>query len=189
MDERNRSRILALGLALTSLASRAFGQETGTYHEAGFWAGRSFHIFGSHEIRDSLGFFYGSAKPDRRLSHRGWQGHLVYSGYFELNSDAGDQEVLSPYQTGALGGLALLRWSQHRWLIDLGFGVQLQNHVGHDLPSYINTTPTLGIGWRARSGSRELIIGARYLHISNANTHRENAGQNQWLIYVSVLSF
>ncbi|MGL1595030.1 acyloxyacyl hydrolase, partial [Vibrio parahaemolyticus] len=61
--------------------------------------------------------------------------------------------------------------------------------ISHDLPSVVNSTPTLGIGWFAWSGKKRLSIGVRYLHISNANTHRENAGQNQVLLYLSVFNF
>ena len=189
VDQGRKVRAVALGMVFMAQAALSHGQMTGSYHEAGFWAGRSFHIFGSHEIRDSLGFFYGSAKPDRRLSHRNVAGHLVYEGYFEFNSDTGDREVLSPYQTGAIGGLALLRWTHRSMFFDLGLGVQAQNHVGHDLPAFLNTTPTAGLGWVVHSGPSQILLGVRFLHISNANTHRENAGQNQVLLYLSVLSF
>lgn len=189
MDESRARHKLALLATLISCLLPAFSNGQSAYHETGIWAGKSFHVFGSHEIRDSVGFFYGSARPDRRLKHGDLKGHLVYEGYFEVNSDPGDREVLNPYQSGAAGALALARWSHRGFFFDLGIGLQAQSRISHDLPSVVNSTPTLGIGWFAWSGKKRLSIGVRYLHISNANTHRENAGQNQVLLYLSVFNF
>lgn len=175
--------VLAAGTAL------ATAQDGGKYHTTGLWAGRSIQVFGSHEFRDSLAVSLGYARPDRRIRKGPVDGHLVYEAYFEFNDNAGDAEIEHPYQTGALGGLAICRWDQGKMYFDLGFGAQVQDHIGKDLPSFINTTPMLGFGWKGVDGPQNWMLGVRFLHISNAGTHKKNAGQNQLLITFMVKGF
>lgn len=189
MDQGRTIRALALGMALLFGNAFAGAQSLLPYHEAGGWIGRSFKLFGSHEIRNSVAGFYGFAKPDRRLKHGPVGGHVVYEGYAEFNDNPGDAEVQNSYHSEAVGGLAMCRWDYKSLFVDFGIGLQVQDRLSPDLPSYVNTTPTLGLGWVLKSGDRPTVLGLRYLHTSNAHTHRKNAGQNQLLLYLSVLSY
>jgi hypothetical protein len=76
----------------------------------------------------------------------------------------------------------------HAWggYLDMGLGMQLNNHRTSDLPSRLNTTPFAGIGFWIPTHSQPLTVGLRYLHVSNAHQVGANAGQNQFSLDVGV---
>jgi hypothetical protein len=61
---------------------------------------------------------------------------------------------------------------------DIGFGVQFVDRVTFDLQSTINTTPMLGFGGVFRAGKEEVLIGLRWLHVSNGGRVKPNRGDN-----------
>ena len=94
--------------------------------------------------------------------------------------------------TKAFGILAMSRWHGRRdargqgFFLDLGWGLQIADRRSLDLDSRLNSTPVVGFGTTLPLGAQELMIGLRYLHVSNAGLVGRNQGSNQFFLTAGV---
>jgi hypothetical protein len=98
--------------------------------------------------------------------------------------------------TVAVGGLVSMRYNfgdSSRAIVpfaELGVGLQYADKRSHDLPSKLNSTPSLGIGVHYRVLNQPWTAGLRWFHISNAGTLGKakhlNRGQNQLLFSIGT---
>ncbi len=160
-----------------------------SHYFMGFF-GRSELIFGSEDSRFGGGLSYAYGKPEKRFQLGHIPAQLVYEGYVDHTQSGGSG--FPPNSTLATGGLGYARW---RWpmdqqgngvYVDLGWGMQFANRPTLDLDTRLNSTPVLGLGGVFRDGSKEFLIGLRYLHISNAGTNHPNFGQNEIFLTLGV---
>lgn len=146
------------------------------------WAfiGQSWFLMGTEDFRQGGGVAVQRVRPEPRLTYKGSRGELVW----ELNvasTVGGDKFEWPGDTTTAVGAVALARWPV-RWsrgvfgYVEAGWGLQYANAVTIDLPSRLNSTPTLGFGFDLGAQVR---VGVRCMHISNAGTRGNNPGQNQ----------
>jgi hypothetical protein len=185
-------RVLA-SFVLISIHSLVFGQSDPINHSAHYmfgFAGQSAIVLGSQDSRVAFGFDYGYGRPEPRFQRGSVLAQIVYEAYYDQSS--GLPLAGSNLHTDALGGLGIGRWfwprdSQNRSMyFDLGWGFQYANHPSFDLDTKWNSTPITGFGALFPTGSREFMVGVRYLHISNGGTDKPNRGQNQILFTIGV---
>ncbi|HRF60736.1 MAG TPA: acyloxyacyl hydrolase [Fimbriimonadaceae bacterium] len=147
--------------------------------------GQSWFLLGSEDFRQGGGLAIQRIRREPHLTYKGSRGELVW----ELNAATtvgGDKFEWPGDTTTSIGALALARWPV-RWArgvfgyVEAGWGLQYASALTIDLPSRLNSTPTLGFGFDL--GER-LRLGVRYLHISNAGTVGNNPGQNQLFVMV-----
>lgn len=153
-----------------------------------FFYGSNFNVLGSEDPRRGGGLAVGFGRPERRLRMRNIPGELVLEGYVANTFSPGASSY--PRNTSyEFGALAI---SRYEWrdspdfgaFFDVGFGAQFSSRPSVDLDSRFNTTPMLGGGAIFPVGDHELLLGVRFLHISNAGTRGNNQGQNR--IYVTL---
>ena len=71
--------------------------------------------------------------------------------------------------------------------LDGGAGIMYSNHSVPDDGSHFNFTPQAGFGFTFDiSDQMRFLAGARWQHISNANTSNNNPGRDSILSYVGV---
>ncbi len=112
---------------------------------------------------------------------------------FSLDLQAEGNFVSQPGDNAAGGGLAfVMRWhfiDQETWSIyaDLGVGfLVMSDDVPENAASFV-FTPRAGLGFSyALSDSMRLMTGARWYHISNAQTADENPGINALQLYAGL---
>ncbi|HVL39184.1 MAG TPA: acyloxyacyl hydrolase [Fimbriimonadaceae bacterium] len=124
-----------------------------------------------------------------QLDYRSRPGVLVLEGY--LNRTRSFGEGRSPADTtNSYGLLALARFysgwrGSIRGFLELGWGAQYTERRTEDLDVRLNSSPVFGGGYEWRNG---LMLGLRFLHVSNAGFGKRNQGQNQlWLMVGSRL--
>jgi hypothetical protein len=149
-------------------------------------------ILGSRQPHFGGGVDIGFGKPEPRFRFHSIPAQLVYEVYWDHLSTASLPSYRDPGErVDALGALALARF---RWPVkggigayfDIGWGLQVTNHVTIDVNSDVNSTPMLGAGGTFRLGSRELLLGVRYLHVSNAWTKPPNFGSNALFATITI---
>lgn len=150
------------------------------------FGGVSIIFLGSEDRRVGGGLGFGYGRPEPRFRYGSLRAQLVYEGYVDTTHGQ-DRKKNYLRDTFAVGGLAYGRWFVGRRLYaDLGWGAQLANHASHDLPSVFNSTPVVGFGTLLPAGRYDWNIGLRLLHVSNAGTVGNNAGQNELFLTVGV---
>jgi hypothetical protein len=151
-----------------------------------FFGGRSTQILGSQDMRTSFGFGMAWQQPEPHFKWRHGPAQLVLEGYFEHSNgqDYGTRGKIT--QSIGVIWYARFRFPQFNLFADIGEGANLATSESFDLGTRFNSSPMLGIGFVVRQGSNETMIGARWLHLSNAGLNGNNRGQNQMLFYVSV---
>jgi hypothetical protein len=115
---------------------------------------------------------------------------LVFEGnYFQSKSDLFDP-VVGKIGVQSFGVLVMARYEQLRRpianYVEIGWGLQLSNHVSLDNSSVLNSTPVAGFGIYLGRGRGAACIGLRYLHVSNAGFRGNNKGQNQLHLMLGV---
>ena len=160
-----------------------------------FFAGPSFRSFGSEDPRQTSGVNLQWEKVEPRL--RWWRapGRLLYEVY-GTHSYSGGVEHETATTTIAFGGLVSMRYnlSPNSQAIvpfaELGLGLQYADKRSHDLPSKLNSTPSLGFGVHYRVLNQPWTASVRWFHISNAGTLGKakhlNRGQNQLLFSIGT---
>jgi hypothetical protein len=153
---------------------------------ATFFGGRSTRILGSQDMRTNYGLGLAWQRPEPHFKWRNGPAQLVLEGYFEHSN--GEDRPTRGKITESIGVIwyARFRFPQFNLFADIGEGLHLSTSESFDLGTRLNSSPMLGIGFVVRQGSKETMVGARWLHLSNAGLNGENRGQNQMLFYVSV---
>lgn len=179
----HRFTILVLFLVCAPLNYADSKKPTQPYYM--FWGfyGQSWFFFGSEDFRTGGGFGIQYAKPEPKFRFKRKQAQLVWELY-TLHTAGGNKFQFPPDCTNALGFLAHARYEVRPKkgigsYLDLGFGVQAASQSTLDLPSRVNTTPTIAGGLIFPLGSGDIYLGFRLMHISNAGTKGNNPGQNQ----------
>ncbi|MBL8047899.1 MAG: acyloxyacyl hydrolase [Chthonomonas sp.] len=174
------------GAILAPMVAKAGDYDRPIFYLSG---GKSWQILGSQDLRNGYGLHVQFAKPDKRLSFRQNRAKLVWEGYY-MHSTGGRPNRTDDIQTN-LGVLAMGRFEQGqpgsaRWYWEAGWGLQYISRLGPDINLHFNSTPTFGAGYVIPMGSREMWLGARYLHISNGGFRKPNQGQNWMQLLVGV---
>lgn len=155
----------------------------------GFY-GQSWFIFGSEDFRHTTGLTVQWTRPEPRFTFRGNRADLVLEANY-FRSTGGNKFEFDADRANSFGLLALARYEfrPQKGLasyIEGGWGLQWIDRITIDLPSRINSTPTLGAGLIFPFGRTEVYVGVRWKHISNAGTRGNNPGQNQIMLGVGV---
>ncbi len=171
-----------------SLVAFAHSQSADDYRTSHSWYfsgffGQSLHIFGSEDLRTGGGFSIGYGRPEPRFRYKTIPAQFLVEGYVDHTASAGHGGD-EPNKTNAAGVLFMARYRfptrvNFGTYFDIGMGLQAADKTTVDLNSQYNTTPVAGGGFTFRKGSKEWLVGLRFLHISNGGTHRPNQGQNQ----------
>lgn len=163
------------------------GQPRWSLH-AGF--ARSVLILGSQDSRSGnyLGIQVSVPMPSRHLKKGDTS--LVLEAYHLFTKGGGLYEFGND-RSFAYGLLAMSRWktgfsANGSTFFELGWGLQAQDTISHDMGSRINSTPTLGIGWMGKGGKTNFQLTARFMHISNAGLIPRNLGQNQFQVLFGI---
>ena len=149
-------------------------------------------LFGDTDKRDNYLAGLSYVKPERFLKTGRKVGDLFQEVYYEHSVSKGGSgprgNLPSDYE--AVGYLFGDRqnWGIGRYgiYVDLGWGLQYNNHRTADLPSRLNSTPFLDVGFWIPNHRHPLLVGLRYLHSSNGGTVGSNTGQNQFFLDVGV---
>lgn len=163
----------------------------GRFYVEGFAGEAIIAWLGSEDRRKAHGFGVGYYLPaPRRLRYRGFVPELLIQGYHHRSTSPGASGV-GPNGTDAYGVMALARYTFARqrgieWVFDMGTGMQYADMRTVDLSGRLSFTPTFGLGVALGEGRSQLLVGVRYLHISNAGLQGNNQGQNQILLTVGV---
>jgi hypothetical protein len=179
--------------ALAVSAATAFAQDPEeNHHDVSVFFGKSAILLGSSDIRYGGGLSVSYGRYEPRFSSRFASAQLMYEGY--LDNTRGNGESAPIDISYALGGLAYMRWvprmskSVPRPYFDFGWGFQYASRPTHDLPSEINSTPFGDLGIAIPAGPDEVLLGVRFLHISNAGLVRPNRGQDE-LFLIATLTY
>ncbi len=180
-------RKLPLAVGVLALVPCSFGQLVDSDIRYYTYAGVSHTliVLGSAEERTGKAFSFGVGKADPRLTiyHR-IHGELIWEGYFNESTTnhptvAHPDRINQQYGTMAM---ARYRWPEHHGMNffgDGGLGFSLFRHSSKDLPLASNFMIGGGFGAEFHTGEKSsLLLGARYLHTSNAGRKRPNFGEN-----------
>ena len=182
--------LLILGFGATTFGATEDDPAASSHIISGF-IGRGMQILGTEEVRTGGGFGYAFARREPRFFIKKLPAQVVYEGYIDTTKSPGVYGA-APETTFALGGLAYARWllpANRNGLgafFDVGWGLQAQTHPTDNLDRVINSTPLVDAGASFNIGKQELLIGARYLHISNAGTKGHNKGENQLFFLIGL---
>jgi len=180
--------ILTVGAAL--LAGGAWAQMTPPANVASIWGGKGAKILGSGDVREGGGLSFDFARREPHFSFKSVPAQLVYEGYVDYTDSVGS--IHPRESTYATGGLAFARWWVRplrfvSFYADLGWGFQVATQPTYDLPSDINSTPMLDLGTALPMGkSQQLLLGFRFLHISNAGFVTPNRGQDEFFFTAGI---
>jgi hypothetical protein len=159
-------------------------------HDLSLWFGKSAKVLGSEDIRSGAGLSYSSARVEPRFKCAGVRAQLVYEGYVDYTDTAG---VIRPrVSSEAAGALAYARWWGRPFKVgpafyaDFGWGLQAATRPTFDLPSDFNSTPMVDIGTAVPAGREQVLLGVRFLHISNAGLATPNRGQDELFLMAGV---
>lgn len=176
---------LALTLAAAFCGVGAGGPSP--YFEVHLFGGQTLVPFlGDTDKRTNYGAGLVYSKPEPRLKYKTYAGELMQEAYYE-HSHSPNQFQAGPSTTQAVGYLAGARYEwAHRGSVstylDLGLGLQVQNKSSDDVPSLVNSTPFVDFGLLFPDSRNPVSVGLRWLHISNARTKGQDAGQNQFFL-------
>ena len=186
-------KVLGVFLLILGSVASVFGASDSDFntssHEVKGFIGRGLLVLGTEEVRTGGGIGYAYARREPRFFINKIPAQVVYEGYFETTKSPGVFGA-APDTSFAVGGLAYARWllpaNRHGLgaFVDLGWGLQAQNHATDNLDSIVNSTPLLQAGATIAKGKQEFMLGARYLHISNAGTKGHNKGENQLFLLI-----
>lgn len=152
--------------------------------------GQSWFILGSEDIRRGGGLAVQYVRHEPRFKFWGKEGQLVFEGNV-THTVGGNKFEWEGDTTIAFGVLALARYETRpkkglSTYLEGGWGLQWADKHTIDLPSHFNSTPVLGAGIILPIKGHDLYLGVRYIHISNAGTVGNNAGQNQVLFMAGI---
>ena len=184
------TRLLTVLLALSTFPSLTFAQSgepswliTGGPVFSQSWLGS--------EDRRKGGFFSVQyAKREPRISYSGNEGEMAIEGYFLYSRGGGHRGwpvtrtfeygllLIGRYWHGELGGI--------RTYYEGGWGLDYSNRLPFDLDQRLNSAPMLGVGIAMPFNGREIQIGFRWLHVSNAGTNGSNEGHNYLMATVGL---
>lgn len=183
-----RLRLVLVLFAICLFAS-AFGQKSRFYLSG--MAGQSVIVFGSSDPRTASGGGIGYTFGNRaRLRWGKHHGELNVEAYYNFSKSTGVKEF--PANTSSAYGI--LVYSRYFWrpkdapdsFLDIGWGGQALSRSSHDLESKVNSTPFVDFGIVLGKEHSRGYVGARFMHISNANTVGNNQGQNQIFFLVQI---
>lgn len=181
------SRFLTLAL-LSTTAAVALAQEE---RQVTLLGGVNTRFLGSEDPREGFGIALSVLRSEPRASFGTFRGEVKYEANFLTSTSPGLFEYDAD-RTEGYGLLALYRISRYRegrgLYLEGGLGLQYSTQATHDARLQLNTTPTLGAGYRFLSGERAIELGARYYHVSNGGRKDPNGGQN-WLFATLSFSF
>jgi hypothetical protein len=178
-----------------AVAALALGQVSGGEKPRSRWLvegfiGKSIVPFlGSEDPRELYGFGIQYAHPSsRKLRFKQYHPEVVHELYYHRSSSPG-VDIDPPNRVDAVGLLTFARYrSAYKdgvaFYLDIGGGLHYTDQRTVDLSSRLSSTPLLGLGISIRDPKNELLIGLRYLHISNAGLEGNNQGQNQIMITI-----
>lgn len=181
-----RVALLGLGVSAASLSAASFsapssdGESRWAIH---YGPAHSVTILGSEDERTGALLGVQLNQPmNLRLLKRG-DTTLVLEAYHLFTKGGGLYEF-GPDRSFAYGVLAHSRWSTKagsggKFFAEVGWGLQVQNTITHDMGSRINSTPTVGLGWHGPIAGTELQVTLRFMHMSSAGLVTRNLGQNQ----------
>ncbi len=154
------------------------------------FAGKSWFVLGSEDSRSGWGLAIQRVKEESRLRFRKSPGQVVLEGYY-LHTRGGGKFGRPRDITDALGFLVMGRYESRQHgnfgtFLEGGIGLQVASQETIDLPSQINSTPTVGGGIFFPVGHTRGYAGIRLLHISNGGTKGNNPGQNQLHLMAGV---
>jgi hypothetical protein len=175
------------GLGLLPVLSTAQQPYTKPSWYFSAFGGHSFRVLGSQDIRTDYGFGVAWQKPEPHFKWRHGPAELVMEGYYEhSNGQRGTRGKV----TEALGVIWYARFyfptRGFNLFGDVGEGGQLSTSESFDLGTRLNSSPMFGGGISIRQGDRDILIGLRILHVSNAGLNGSNRGQNQVLFYTAI---
>jgi hypothetical protein len=156
----------------------------------GGFVGQSTIVLGSQDIRQGGGLAIAYSRPEPLFSTSRVPGQLVWEAYLDRTYSVNERER-SP-DTHAFGVLAIARWYSNQDQYGQGFyygggwGLQFADRASIDLDSKVNSTPMLEVGTTFPVGRSEILIGLRFLHVSNAGTVGDNNGSNQLFLTVGL---
>ena len=142
-------------------------------------------ILGSAEERSGKAFSFAQGKGDPRLTiYKRIPGELIWEGYFN-ESQTNHPTAAHPdriNQQFGIMAMARYRWPVHggmNFYGDGGLGFSLFRHSSKDLPLASNFMIGGGVGAEFHVDEKSsILLGARYLHTSNAGRKRPNFGEN-----------
>ncbi len=178
-----------LALLLAAIATSAYSEppaKTAPGWTLGAFAGHGYTILSSEVNRDAIGLNIGYGKPEPHFRIGKLPAQLVFEGYtFNTRSDGINES--KPFAETVFGAMSYARW---RWprkhgigaYLDFGIGLCYADRSNRDLDSRVDSTPYLGGGFALPSGKGEWLVGAAWLHVSNAGTKGHNQGMNFLMI-------
>jgi hypothetical protein len=185
---RVRSKCLLVLFAIL-ISSISAAQRRGLYL-SGF-SGQSVIVFGSSDPRRSagvgLGYSFGNQAWLRWGKHHG---ELNVEAYYDFSKSTG----IKAFPANTTSAYGVLAYSRYYWrpkdapnsFFDLGWGAQFLSKPSHDLESKINSTPFFDFGIVMGKEHERALVGARFMHVSNAGTVGNNQGQNQIFFLVQI---
>jgi hypothetical protein len=173
--------------AIGFLASCSFGQLVDTdvnYYVTGSYS-NAMIILASADNRIGNGFSFGVGKADPRLTiHHKIPGELILEGIYNetRTSKPTVQHPSVTNQTYAIYATARYRGAKHggmNFFGDGGLGFSLLRHSSTDLPLANDFMIGGGFGMEFAAGNNSnYLIGARWIHTSNAGRKHPNFGEN-----------
>lgn len=174
---------LTLLAAVASTAISAGPPDRSAWIVEGFIGPSITPLFASYDRRltGGVGLYY--ARPEKRFRLAHMNGELIVGAYY-ANSHSNGVDNDPPVTTHAFGALAFGRWkfaADERSYVyaDVGWGLQMASRSTTELDSTLNSTPFVGLGVGIDARGSEVLLGARFIHLSNGNTTGRNIGQNQ----------
>ena len=178
----------ALGLALAITHAHL---EPVAQHDKPKWyittsAGRAVADFlGSEDPRRHNSFGIAYARREPKLRFRNLKAELVTEAYYERSMSPGASQQ-PPNRTDAWGLMTYARYRKGLLFFDIGWGTQYVDQRTVDLSGRLNSSPNFTIGVSLDSAERELLVGLRLMHISNAGLQGNNQGVNQVSIFAAL---
>lgn len=151
---------------------------------------QSLIVLGSRERRSGFMVAVQRVRPERWLDDRSTPGLLVLEAYYQWSNRINALPEAGPVRQATFGFLALARYEDRRRVpgtfVEFGWGLSFSDGITADLPSRFNSVPTVGGGFILPAGRREVYLGLRFMHFSNAGTKGSNNGQNQLHLTVGL---
>jgi len=139
-----------------------------------------------------LGSWIGDFKGANQLEGE-WSASWFFMENVSMDFGFSGDAILQPgLDAGGGGGSLMFRWhfiAKENFSVyaDLGCGMLFTNEPVPDNGGKVNFTPRAGFGATyALTDSMRLMVGARWFHISNANTQQQNPGRDSLQLYGGV---
>lgn len=167
-------------------------EDIGSAHYLKVFGGQSSLILGTQDRRQMMGVEYGYAKPDPRLTLRGYPAQMVYELKFDYSRSSGNFPE-DPKSDLAIGTIFYSHSefpykASTGYYLDWGGGAEWLNHTSRDLPLCFDGALMVGAGYFTPmpGSTNKVLIGIRYFHISNGGRKYPNFGQNQLQLTLGV---